>query len=75
MPSTVTFPSIDCMRCSTAKARASGESASVASASSGFCTQTRLDRNPPGSGTCVNGPCGVWNSVEMFWCGRLMGRN
>ena len=44
-------------------------SAASASASAGSSTQTRLERLP-GSGTKVNGPLGVWNSVEVSRCGR-----
>ena len=35
-----------------------------AAASAGSTTQTRLERRP-GSGTSVNGPVSVWNSVEV----------
>ena len=42
----------------------------MTSASPGSSTQTRLERSP-GSGTTVNGPLGVWNSVETSLCGRL----
>ena len=41
----------------------------MASACAGSSTQTRLERRP-GSGTSVNGPLGVWNSVEVSRCGR-----
>ena len=44
------------------------------SASAGSSTQTRLERLP-GSGTSVNGPVAVWNSVEMSRCGRLCARH
>ena len=39
----------------------------------GSATNTRLDRCP-GSGTSVNGPASVWNSVEVSRCGRLCAR-
>ena len=42
----------------------------MASACAGSSTQTRLERRP-GSGTSVNGPLGVWNSVDVSWCGRV----
>ena len=45
-------------------------SAVIHSASPGSSTQTRLERLP-GSGTSVNGPLGVWNSVEMLLCSRV----
>ena len=35
----------------------------------GATTQTRLERRP-GSGTSVNGPCSVWNSVDVSSCAR-----
>ena len=42
----------------------------VVARSASLTTQTMLERSP-GSGTVVNGPCSVWNSVEMSRCGRL----
>ena len=42
----------------------------MTSACAGSSTQTRLERKP-GSGTNVNGPLTVWNSVEVSRCGRV----
>ena len=39
----------------------------------GSTTKTRLERCP-GSGTSVNGPVSVWNSVEVSPCGRACAR-
>ena len=50
---------------------ASSSARDAARPSSGSTTQTRLERSP-GSGTSVNGPLSVWNSVEVSWCGRAM---
>ena len=43
------------------------------SVSAGRSTQTRLERLP-GSGTSVNGPASVWNSVEVSSCGIVWRR-
>ena len=67
--STVILPRIECERCSISSLSAASSSAAIRSASAGSTTQTRLDRSP-GSGTSVNGPLSVWNSVEVSWCGR-----
>ena len=52
---------------------ASDNSASLSairrSASFGEATHTTLQRSP-GNGTNTQGPSGVWNSVEIFCCGR-----
>ena len=55
------------------RSSAASSSAAIRSASAGSTTQTRLDRSP-GSGTSVNGPLSVWNSVEVSWCGRAWRR-
>ena len=49
---------------STARASAASSSAIRSSAFSGAVTQTSEERRP-GSGTSVNGPWRVWNSLEM----------
>ena len=67
--STAILPRIECERRSISSLSAASSSAAIRSASAGSTTQTRLDRSP-GSGTSVNGPLSVWNSVEMSWCGR-----
>ena len=71
--STAILPRIECERCSISSLSAASSSAAIRSASAGSTTQTRLDRSP-GSGTSVNGPLSVWNSVEVSWCGRAWAR-
>ena len=60
---------MECDCFSAASDNSSSLSAISRSASFAADTQTTLQRLP-GRGTNTHGPCGVWNSVEMFLCGR-----
>ena len=66
----VIAPRIAAERSSISAARCASSSPSRRWVSSGRSTHTRLDR-PGASGTTVNGPDSVWNSVEVSWCGSV----